>query len=273
MEQVPRHIRTFKPRYYELDTRGELTPSAMIRLFEETASSHLEETGWNVYRLLEAGFGWILLQGSFTMERYPRYQEQFNIETWVPGCYRFYGLRQFLVRDTQGKIIGTAHSLWIFFDLSRNRPSVPFKEILEVWKPNSNGILRRENLGGVVPELFSDLKADESCFRNAHEVHHFDIDTNGHVNHVRYIDWVLDAIPDELREHYWLRSMSGSYIHEILLGQRVLPYAEILGHDANHFDELAVQLAIYSGSEGSGTAMQNARLAAKAVSTWVPRLG
>ncbi len=71
MNQPRMHVRPYRLRYYEMDTWGEATPLTMLNLFEETAFTHCEESGWDVYRLRKNGYGWILLRGSVEMYRYP----------------------------------------------------------------------------------------------------------------------------------------------------------------------------------------------------------
>jgi len=269
MKQVPRHVRFFEPRYYELDIQGELTPTALISLFEETAVSHLGITGWDVYRLLDAGFGWILLQGGFSMVRYPRYGERFTIETWVPAQRHFYGFRQFEIKDAQGRSIGSAESLWLFYDLGRQRPSAPFTEILEIWQPDPSLVLRRETYSIDLPENVSELPDSERFRIQPCEVRSYDIDTNGHANHVRYIEWVLDSVPTEFRQKYRLKSLKGQYLHEIVLGQQVLSYAKKQEQNPLQVDELTLLLAVYAGTNGAHGAHLDASLAASAISNWV----
>ncbi|AEJ18974.1 acyl-[acyl-carrier-protein] thioesterase [Gracilinema caldarium] len=269
MKQVPRHVRSFEARYYELDNQGELIPTALISLFEETAVSHLGITGWNVYRLLDAGFCWILLQGSFSMIRYPRYGERFTIETWVPAQRHFYGLRQFEIKDAQGLNIGSAQSIWLFYDIGRQRPATPLTEILEIWQPDPALVLHRETYSIDLPENVSELPDFERFRIQPCEVRSFDIDTNNHVNHVRYIEWVLDSVPTEIRQKYRLRSLKGQYLHEIVLGQQVLPYAKKQEQNSLQIDEVTLLLAVYAGINSAHLAHQDSRLAASAISNWV----
>lgn len=237
-----------------------------MSLFEEAAFSHLESTGWDVYRLLKAGYGWILLQGSFTMDRYPRYHEDFSIETWVPGQRLFYGLRKFEVKDSEGKIIGTAFSLWVFYNLAKERPERPLKEIMDVWKPDPRFVLRRDPLGGAPPEVYSYIPGTQV---SPFDVRTLDIDTNGHVNHVRYIDWAMEAVPIEFRQNYQLRSIEGRYIHEIVLGQKIILYAVPQPTIENVPGEAAMQMAVYTTTPNSPVG--TATLATSAQSVWIQR--
>jgi hypothetical protein len=64
-------IPAIRPRYYEMDGRGELTPVAPSKLPRGIRLFPLEESGWDVFRLMKAGFGWMLLRGGLRMEVTP----------------------------------------------------------------------------------------------------------------------------------------------------------------------------------------------------------
>ena len=260
MDYSPRHARAYKPRYCELDERGEATPAAMMALFEETAVSHCDVTGWDVFRLRAEGLGWILLEGGFEMDRYPRYGEEFSIETWMSGARLFYGLRGFEVRGGYGAAIGRAWSLWTFYDLARRRPTPVLGDILEAWRPDPSvsPSRRAPRAGGEAPEL--PAIADPSGLGPSIEVRPLDIDTNGHVNNVRYLEWAVGAVPAAVRDGYSLRSVEGRYIHEIKEGQRVLPASFPLQAEG---DARAFGLGVYDAETGTAAAV--------AFSRWEPR--
>ncbi|MBU0929006.1 MAG: acyl-ACP thioesterase [Spirochaetes bacterium] len=271
METSPRHARAFKPRYSELDDRGETTPTAMMGLFEDAAFSHCEDTGWDVFRLRDSGFGWILLEGGFEMSRYPRYKEPFTVETWLSGARAFYGLRGFEVKDGSGAAIGRARSLWVFYDLERRRPAPVLPEILAAWRPDPLVVPSRGQ-GGVAAggEPVGLPPGSPSSF----DVRALDIDTNGHVNNVRYLEWALEAVPGNVREGARLSAISGRFIQEVVRGQSVTPVSE--RRAGSEGSSAIYRLAVYaSGPAGpvaaAGPASDEPAVAACASSSWTPR--
>ncbi len=260
MEYSPRHARAFKPRYYEMDDRGETTPTAMMGLFEDAAFSHCEETGWDVFRLREAGYGWILLKGGFEMERYPRYKEAFTIETWLAGSRLFYGLRGFEVKDGAGRVLGRARSLWVFYDLGKRRPAPVLADILDAWRPDPGSAPSRASGDRVDAEPAPPSYGNTPAF----DVRALDIDTNGHVNNVRYLEWALESVPRAVRDGYRLSSIEGRFIHEVVLGQSVLPASS---RDGEGDGSLDYRLAVYA----SGAAGGEPSIAASATARWTSR--
>lgn len=244
MNYSPVHTRSFTPRYYEMDYHGELTPTTILSLFEESSFSHLDATGWDAYRLRKEGYGWILVQGGFSMNRYPRYRERFSIETWVTATRLFYGYREFRVLGEAEEELGHADSLWVFYDLGRKRPTKVLKDILDAWRPDPSKDVRRAPVpeGIQTPESVSDL---------AYDVRLSDIDTNGHVNNVNYLEWGLESVPEAVHRDYYLSRMEGAYIHEVTYGSRVHPACRELECEwtEDRPDTRAFDLAVYRSGE------------------------
>jgi acyl-ACP thioesterase len=56
------------------------------------------------------------------MERYPFYKENITIRTWLSKYTTVRAIRENIIFDEQGNIIGRAKGLWLFFDIKRRRP-------------------------------------------------------------------------------------------------------------------------------------------------------
>lgn len=67
------------------------------------------------------------------MERYPFYKEKITIKTWLSKYSRIRGVRENIIFDVQGNIIGRAKGLWLFFDTKKRRPVKIFEDIREKW--------------------------------------------------------------------------------------------------------------------------------------------
>jgi acyl-ACP thioesterase len=209
------HARSFDLRYSEMDKRGEATPVAMLGLMEETAFTHCEETGWDLQRLLDSGYGWVLLRGGFEMASYPEYGDRFSIETWCSETRRFYGSREYRFRAADGSVLGWARSLWVFYSLERKRPVPVLDEIVKAWAPD--GIASGPMQLGEVDFSYEPEPGSLHRF----DVRRSDLDTYGHVHNLNYLSWGLEALPEELRESRYLASMRGHYRREVTLGSTI----------------------------------------------------
>jgi medium-chain acyl-[acyl-carrier-protein] hydrolase len=226
---------------------------AMLGLMEEAAFTHCEETGWDVPRLLDAGYGWVLLRGGLEMSAYPEYGKRFAIETWCSETRRFYGAREYRIRAGDGSVLGWARSLWVFYSLERRRPVPVLDEIVKAWAPDGVSAGPME-LG----EVSFPGECPGECLPSF-KVRRADIDTNGHVHNLNYLSWALEALPETLRDTMYLSSMRGHYRREVTLGSTI---------------SAAFEAADDQGRCAHGVFADNGTeryLAAAAQSRWLPR--
>jgi len=239
-----------------MDGRGDVTPTALLNILEDAASTHCDAIGWGVYRLVSAGFGWVLLRGGLEMARYPAHGESFTVETWLSEAKRLYGLREYRIKSSSGEVLGYARSLWAFFSLERKRPAPILDEIVMAWAPEGTraGALELGEVDFPADPELSALPGSPSF-----EVRHSDIDTNGHVNNVNYLGWALECLPAAFNENYYLASIRGQFRREVTYGSSVK--AALAGPDAHG----CMRHAVFASSA------QGSFLAAAAESRWLPR--
>lgn len=203
----------FQLRYFEMNQHAEASPVTILTLLEEAAADHCLSIGYSLYDLLEKGIGWVLLSGRMIMDRYPRYKEKVTIKTWLSDFRTFRGTRENIIYDEQGSVIGRAKGYWLFFDIKRRRPTRVFHEILERWTINSTESIEVDD---------TKVEALESApYRNEFLIHHFDMDSNEHVNNLRYLHWAMESIPNDIREQCYLHSIDGNFVGEAGYGHTI----------------------------------------------------
>jgi acyl-ACP thioesterase len=52
------------------------------------------------------------------------------------------------------------------------------------------------------------------------------MDTNKHVNNVKYLQWLLETIPDEIIDNFYMYSIDGRYVGEAQYGHTIESLAE-----------------------------------------------
>lgn len=60
--------------------------------------------------LLAEKMGWVLNRWLLRMDKYPKLGEKISIETWPSNFERFYGTREFSIKDSIGNLFGQACS-------------------------------------------------------------------------------------------------------------------------------------------------------------------
>lgn len=210
----------FELRYFEMNKLGEASPTAILTLLEETAADHSFAINHSLYDLEKQNIGWVLLSGIMEMDYYPRYKEKITIRTWLSNYSTIKGYRENIIYNEQGRVIGKAKGLWVFFDISRRRPIQIPEEIKGKWS-----FFEEESIKN---EITSKIKVlDSSEHIKEFKINRYDVDTNLHVNNIRYLQWLIESIPEDIINHYYLHSIDGRFVSEAQLGDTIMSYSEI----------------------------------------------
>ncbi len=205
----------YELRYFEMNKFGVASPTTILTLLEETAADHCGNIDYNLYQLAEKNIGWVLLGGVMQMERYPIYKEKITIRTWLSKYSSIKGCRENIIYDAQNNIIGRAKGLWVFFDINKRRPVRIFDDIIKKWS-----FCSMESIS-VVP-LKQMTTIEHPDYEAQFKVHKADTDLIKHVNNIKYLEWLLESVPMEITDNYYLHTINGKFISEIYYGQSVI---------------------------------------------------
>jgi acyl-ACP thioesterase len=205
----------FELRYFEMNQYAVASPMTMLMLLEETAADHCDMINNSLFQLAEQNIGWVLVSGFMQMERYPKYKEKIRIRTWLSKYSTVKGFRENIIYDAQDNIIGRAKGLWMFFDIERRRPIEISEDIRNKWSFISEECVDN-NINKKIEAIdFVDYKTN-------FDVTVSDTDTNKHVNNIKYLQWVMESIPEEIIKDYYLYSIDGRFIAEAQDGDTII---------------------------------------------------
>ena len=181
--------KTFPVPFDTIDQSDRLTISSVFGFFQDAAINHAESLGVGRERLAETGVAWILSRISVFVERRPKWKEMITVRSWPRSWEKLFACRDYDILDESGKPIIFGRSRWLIVDMGKRRPMRPqtFTETL----PLNEGL---DALPGGCASI-----ENRECSAKAGERRavYSDIDYNGHVNNVRYIQWIQDAADAE----------------------------------------------------------------------------
>jgi len=209
----------FELRYFEMNKFGEASPTTLLTLLEETAADHCYSINHSLYDLEKQNIGWVLLSGIMTMDRNPNYKEKITIRTWLSSYSTIKGFRENIIYGEDGDIIGKAKGQWLFYDISRRRPVRIFDSIREQWS-----FCTEECINYDITQKITPIQSSEHA--KEFKINRFDIDTNQHVNNIRYLQWLIESIPEEIIDNYYLYSIDGRFIAEAQYGDSIVSLIE-----------------------------------------------
>jgi len=219
----------FDLRYFEMNENGVASPTTMLTLLEETAADHCYSIGHSLYDLLKQNVGWVLLSGTLQMDRYPRYKEKITIRTWISSYKSIRGFRENVIYDAANNIIGKAKGLWVFYDIQKKRPAKIWDEFKNKWP-----VHEEDSITHNITQKIQPIESISADINKQFNVNLYDTDTNEHVNNIRYLQWLMESLPEHISNEYYLHSIDGRFITEAQYGDTIIS-STVKGEEENSF--------------------------------------
>ncbi|GHU86614.1 acyl-ACP thioesterase [Bacteroidia bacterium] len=212
MTKQLQYTETYKVHTYEIDTNQRLTLPALASLIQDVASSHAEILGFGYSQLSAQNLFWALSRIYIEFEKMPKWNEEFAITTWHKGYNGVLALRDFEVKDLDGKVLAKATSSWLVVDIANRR----VKRSEQVC--GSEGVFFENAIDKTLNKLEF---TGENLQKVAEIIPKFShVDMNKHVNNVNYYTWLLDYAPVDLTKEI-LKSVEINFLLESKLGNTI----------------------------------------------------
>lgn len=200
---------SFKIRASEIDTGQKATLPAICNLLQEIAGNHARKLEFDITDLQQNKLTWVLHRLCVKMDRFPNWRETITIRTWPSGGDGLRAYRDFLILDSDENIIGRSLSYWLILNIQNRRPHRIPKEILNSVPRNSQHVLP------IGEGNF--LTIEKSKTSQSFNVRKTDLDLNQHVNNVRYVEWMLACLPDDIQTN----TIDIKFMAEAVLGDTI----------------------------------------------------
>jgi len=197
----------FEVRYEDIDLNCKCKITSILKYLQEIAIMHGEGLGNGVLDLAEKKIAWVLMEWDVQIYKYPSYKSKVNIKTWTNGIEGLYSYRQFELFDERENVIAVATAKWILMDIEKRRPMRIPEELIDVYGYDERKLLPNSNI------KLQDTENVDSSFE--YKVQKRDIDTNGHVNNVNQVEFILEGLPDGIV----IKNMKVVYKNEIKHGE------------------------------------------------------
>jgi Acyl-ACP thioesterase len=196
---------TFTVRVDECGPDGKAGIGTIGNYLQEMAWRHATMLGYGREELLRKNVAWVMTRMRILMDRYPLPGQGVAILTWPSAKDKHLAYRDFFIFDERGEVIGRCTTAWAHMDIAE-RKMVSFQEEGAPLSYTEDRSLEFEKRA--VPRLKSPEFEVGLVSRRS------DIDMNGHVNNVHFIEWALESVPLELSATSFLREMDISFRQE-----------------------------------------------------------
>ena len=209
----------YEVHYYETNYRLECKMSSIINYFCDIGTKQSENLGVGIDYLTERKLAWVFYKYNIKVKRYPKYGEKVKVVTMAKSFKKFYASRAYEIYDENNEKIVDGEGIFLLINIEKRRAvRIPDDQYMAY---------------GVDIENCPDIKITklekltEEMHQNRFKVRYGDIDSNMHVNNVRYVEWAIESLPLEIVLNYELKELSVIFEKECRYGAEISASYEI----------------------------------------------
>ena len=206
--------------YYDIDLNKKASISSLLRYFEDIAILHSEYVKRGIDYYSEHHVGWVLYKWDIKISRYPEFKEIIKVRTKPSYLKSFQAYRYFDILDSVGNRIVTANSMWLFLNTDTKKPTRITEDIFEGYGVDKNKMTELE-FGDI--NMLSKINSERKF-----DIRHIDIDSNHHVNNIKYVEWALEMVPQNIVNNYIIDNLKVNYKKETAYGKSIISSIDML---------------------------------------------
>jgi acyl-ACP thioesterase len=197
---------------------GYLKYTELCNLLQLTAATHSEIGGISFTDMQEFDQAWVLSRMRVEITALPQWKDTVTVKTWINSLENSRSVRALEVH-VNGKKVAGCETFWAVFNTKKRRP-----ELLT---------LAHDHF-----ELFPDKKATQEGFSkidiNPEKEEVFgktvilsDLDIVNHVNNVKYLEWCMDLVDENIILKQKIKSFEMNFMKELSLRDQVMIHENI----------------------------------------------
>jgi len=186
------------------------------------ADFHSNDRNFGMNYLNTINKTWVLSRLAIEMDEMPAAYTRFYVETWVENAMRFFTNRNFKVTDVKdGRVYGYGRSVWAMIDTETRQPA----DLFDI----NDGDIKNYILSDKECPIAKSSRvrmSDNAKLVRTIDTNYSDIDVNGHVNSVKYIEHVLDLWDLDWYKSHCLKRLEIAYVAESHQGDKLSFFRE-----------------------------------------------
>ena len=211
----------FMAEPFHCDFTGQLFMGHLGNHLLNAADFHSSDRGFGMKYLMTIQRSWVLSRLAIEMTDMPSQYTRFDVETWVESAMRYFTQRNFSVTGKDGHVYGYGRSVWAMIDTGTRQPT----DIFSIDNGAITQWIEKEkpcpiDKGGRVK------MTSQAQLLHTIDTGYSDVDINGHINSVKYIEHVLDLWPLDWYRTHRVRRIEIAYVAEAHGGDQLSFYSE-----------------------------------------------
>lgn len=215
MDKVGKYLFVAEP--FHCDFSHKLFMGHLGNYMLNAADYHSTERNFGMTYLNQVYKTWVLSRLAVEIEEMPSENTRFYVETWVESAMKFFTNRNFRLTTADGsKVFGYGRSVWAMIDTRTRQP----QDILEVHDGQINEWIETEKDCPIAKSSRVKIGDSAQMVRTI-DTFYSDVDVNGHINSVKYIEHVMDLFDIAWYRSHRLRRFEIAYVAESHQGDKL----------------------------------------------------
>lgn len=172
----------------------------------EVATNHANALAAGYEHLMARGLTWVLSRVAIEMTSWPPIDSRYSITTWVESLNKRFSTRCYTIRLADGTVAGYARTVWVAIDVaSRTMADISFLTGLAD---------AATKLSCPIADAGRHRPVEAPDRVSRYRFVYSDIDSNRHVNTVRYVQMLLNCWPLDFHDRHTVRRLEISFVRE-----------------------------------------------------------
>ena len=202
---------TFKTQLKDIGKNNYIKNKSILEIFENIGTYHSDLAGYGPNDIERVRVSWVLLDWKLKVIKRPKYGQTLNVNTWGRTMKKFYTYRDFEMFDEHNNLCAIGTSKWTLVNIDTGKLEKLSEEVFEKYQIESKSVFNEEELDKL-------KELDNFSSEIEYKVSRRDIDINGHMHNLYYLDLAYDALPKEVFEQRPFNNVRIQYKKEVKFG-------------------------------------------------------
>ncbi len=187
------YTENFKMGLKDIGKDNKIKNRAILEFLENIGAYQSDLVGYGAEFTNKTGLAWVLLDWKLKVLKRAVYGDILKIKTWGRAMNKASSYRDFEIYNQKGELCAIATSKWAMVDIKKGKIVKLSEEIIEKYEPEEKSVFENKIL-----EKIEISKEDNTYKTTKYKVNRKDIDLNGHMHNLYYLDLVYEALPEDI---------------------------------------------------------------------------
>lgn len=201
--------------FTDIDKNNLIKNRAIIKILENAGGMHSDSIKCGYTDIEETGKGWVILAWKIKVLSRPKYNTEVETHTWARDINKIFTFRDYKMYDENGNLAVIATSKWAMIDVKKGKIAEITPKIEKDYQPEEISVFEERKIDKLAEPETVILKRECPVLRG-------DIDMNGHVHNVNYLNYAYETLPAEVYENETLNNIEIMYKRQIKPDDKII---------------------------------------------------